>query len=67
MASGPYEIVAEVGAEVAAGDAIGRIHFVDDAKQVPLIHTAPRAGTVIQRHLLGLIEIGDCLALIAED
>ena len=67
MASGLYEIVAEVGAEVAAGDAIGRIHFVDDAERVPLVHTAPRAGTVIQRHLPGLIEKGDCLALIAED
>jgi N-alpha-acetyl-L-2,4-diaminobutyrate deacetylase len=66
-ASGLYEILAEVGQEVAAGDPIGRIHFIDDAEREPLVHVAPKAGTVILRHVPGLIEKGDCMALIGED
>jgi len=67
MESGLYEILAEVGEDVAAGDPIGQIHFIDDADRAPLVHTAPKAGTVILRHVPGLIAKGDCMALIGED
>ncbi|HET8729206.1 MAG TPA: N(2)-acetyl-L-2,4-diaminobutanoate deacetylase DoeB [Alphaproteobacteria bacterium] len=65
--AGMYEILADVGSEVKAGDPIGRVHFFEDHGRQPSLYTAPIDGLVYARHVPGLIQRGDCLAVIATD
>ena len=65
--AGIYEPLVDLGAEVAAGDAIGQIHVVEQPEHPPAVYHAGRAGTLIGRHHPGLIQPGDFLALVAYD
>lgn len=64
---GLYEILAELGSEVAAGDPIGRIHDLDRPERPPTVYRTKRAGTIICRHHPGLVQRGDALAVVAAD
>ena len=64
---GIYEVVAELGAEVEAGDVVGRIHNHHDPSRTPLELVAHRPGLLLCRHFPGLIKRGDCAAVVAED
>jgi len=64
---GLYEPVKDLGETVAAGEAIGRIHFVETLERAPLIHTAQVDGLILCRGVPGLVEKGDCLVVVARD
>ena len=66
-ANGLYEIVADLGPEVAAGQTLARIHHLEEPHRDPDILISARPGLVICRHVPGLIRRGDCAAVIAED
>ncbi|MDH3670750.1 MAG: N(2)-acetyl-L-2,4-diaminobutanoate deacetylase DoeB [Gammaproteobacteria bacterium] len=65
--NGLYEILVDLGREVAAGTPIGRIHFYETPERAPSLYKARRSGMIVHRHVPGLIQAGDCLALIATD
>ncbi len=65
--NGMYEVLVDLGSEVAAGDALGQIHFIEKPERTPVVYHAERAGTIICRHHPGLVHIGDALAVIATD
>ena len=65
--NGIYEILAELGSAVAAGDPVGQIHQIDRPGQAPSVYHAKRTGRVICRHHPGLIQRGDALAVVATD
>lgn len=65
--NGLYEILVDIGLEVQEGTPIGRIHFYDTPERTPSLYNARRTGMVVHRHVPGLIQAGDCLALIATD
>ena len=64
---GLFEPLAELGAEVAAGDAAGLIHPHDTPWREPSIARFSRAGTVICQRVPGRTERGDCLYHLASD
>ncbi len=64
---GIYEILADPGTEVRAGDPIGQVHAFEEAGRPPVIYRAPIDGLVYCRHVPGLIRRGDCVAVIATD
>lgn len=64
---GIYEVIADLGGEVEAGAAIGRVHNHFDPSKEPVIHTAHRSGLLLCRHFPGHIKRGDCAAVVAED
>ena len=64
---GIFEILVDLGGEVAAGQPIGQIHDVERPRQAPVVYRATQAGFLIGRHAPGLIKPGDCLAVIATD
>jgi N2-acetyl-L-2,4-diaminobutanoate deacetylase len=66
-ASGIYEILVDPGRDVGAGDAVGQIHLFEQPELPPILQRAGRAGTVICRHVPGLVQRGDCIAVIAAD
>lgn len=65
--NGLYEILIDLGAEIEEGTPIGQIHFYETPERAPSLYKARRTGMVIDRHVPGLIQAGDCLALIATD
>lgn len=66
-ADGLFEICKEPGDTVAAGEVVGRVHFLEDPDRPPVEHVAERAGLVVCRHVQGLIARGDTMMVIAED
>jgi N2-acetyl-L-2,4-diaminobutanoate deacetylase len=64
---GIFEILVDLGGEVAAGQPIGQIHDVERPRQAPAVCHAAQSGVLIGRHAPGLIKPGDCLAVIATD
>ncbi len=65
--SGVYENLAALGQEVAAGQPVGQIHFLErpDREPVPII--APTAGILLAARAPALVAQGDCVACIAHD
>lgn len=65
--SGMYESLVDLGAEVAAGEPVGQIHFIErpDREAVPVI--AASAGVLIACRGPTLVAQGDCVAVIAHD
>ncbi len=65
--SGIHETLVDLGADVAAGQAVGQIHFLErpDREPVPII--APTAGVLIATRAPTLVAQGDCVACIAHD
>jgi N-alpha-acetyl-L-2,4-diaminobutyrate deacetylase len=64
---GIFEILVDLGGEVAIGQPIGQIHDIERPRQAPAVYRAAQAGFLIGRHAPGLIRPGDCLAVIATD
>ncbi len=64
---GIYEAVASLGSMVAAGDVVGRIHYVEEPERPPQDYRAELSGMLICRHHPGLAQAGDCLAVVAVD
>ncbi|HXH02933.1 MAG TPA: N(2)-acetyl-L-2,4-diaminobutanoate deacetylase DoeB [Candidatus Competibacteraceae bacterium] len=65
--SGIYEIAAEPGSTIRAGEPVGYIHDIDDPTRPALVCCARIDGLVIHRHVAGLVNRGDCLAVVAVD
>jgi predicted deacylase len=65
--SGLYENVAALGVEVAAGEVVGRVHFLERPDREPAEVTANRAGVLVATRAPTLVGQGDCVACIARD
>lgn len=59
------EPLVDLGARVAASDPLAQIWAADRTGAAPVIVTARRAGLFVARHAPGLIQLGDCLAVLA--
>lgn len=57
--------LADLGDQVAEGQPIARIWPADRTGMAPVEVEANRAGLIAARHFPGLVQIGDCLAVIA--
>jgi len=64
---GLFEICAELGTHVSAGELIARVHYLEDPNRAPTLMTTKQSGLLVCRHVPGLITRGDCAAVIAED
>lgn len=64
---GLYEPLVDLGSEVEAGAAIGRIHFFERPERPPELLRVARPGMLVCRHYPGLAQAGDCLAVVATD
>ena len=62
---GLCETMADLGAEVRAGEVIARIHAVDRCGEAPVEIRAEIGGLLAARHFPGLIQAGDCAAVVA--
>lgn len=63
--AGLVEIVEELGAEVKAGDLLARIWSSTSTGRPPQEICANRNGILIAKHFPGLVQEGDCLAVLA--
>jgi predicted deacylase len=65
--SGIYEALVDLGAEVAAGQPVGQIHFLERPDREPVAVVAPSAGLLLAARGPSLVAQGDCVACIAHD
>jgi predicted deacylase len=65
--SGLYENLVDLGADVAAGQPVGLIHFVERPEREPVPVIAAAAGVLIGTRGPSLVAQGDCVACIAHD
>lgn len=65
--SGMYESLVDLGADVAAGQPVGQIHFVERPDREPTLIVAPSAGVLICCRGPSVVVQGDCVAVIAHD
>lgn len=65
--AGLYEPLVDLGEPVKAGQPIGAIHEFELTGTEPAVYHAARDGILYCRHVPGLIQRGDCLAVIAVD
>ncbi len=63
--AGLFEPLVDLGATVAAGQPLARIWAADRTGAAPVTVGAQRAGLFVARHAPGLIQLGDCLAVLA--
>lgn len=63
---GMIQPLADLGDMVAEGQPLARIWPVDRTGVAPVTVTAQRGGLVAARHFPGLVQTGDCLAVIAD-
>ncbi|MFT5548858.1 MAG: N-alpha-acetyl-L-2,4-diaminobutyrate deacetylase [Candidatus Azotimanducaceae bacterium] len=63
---GLVQLMFDLGATVKAGDLIARIWPADRTGVAPIDALAKRGGMLVSRHFPGLIQMGDCLAVIAD-
>lgn len=64
--SGVFEAMADLGAWIDSGQAIGQIHFLERPERPPETVTAPSDGYLVALRAPCLTQQGDCVALIAE-
>ena len=65
--SGLYESLVDLGGEVAAGQPVGQVHFIERPDRDPVPVCAPTAGLLIATRGPTLVGQGDCVACIAHD
>lgn len=65
--AGIFEMCADLGATVETGDLLARIWPRGVTGQAPSLLRANIAGVVAARHFPGLVQAGDCAAVIAQD
>ncbi|MGJ3261327.1 MAG: N(2)-acetyl-L-2,4-diaminobutanoate deacetylase DoeB [Rhodospirillales bacterium] len=63
---GLFEICKDLGEHVKKGDVIARVHYLEDPDRTPTELVAEIPGQIVCRHMPGLIQRGDCAAVIAE-
>ncbi|OIQ26811.1 MAG: N-alpha-acetyl diaminobutyric acid deacetylase DoeB [Alphaproteobacteria bacterium MedPE-SWcel] len=61
---GLFEAMLDLGDPVQAGDVVARVWPGDRTGQAPVEYRACRSGILISRHFPGLIQTGDCVAVI---
>lgn len=66
-ADGIYESFYELGAEIKKGQIVGQVHFLDRVDWEPEEVRAESDGLMICRRGPGLVERGDCVAVLARD
>jgi len=64
--NGLFEPLVNLGDTITIGSAIARIWSVDRTGEEPIEFIAGRNGVLAARHFPGLIQSGDCLAVIAD-
>jgi N-alpha-acetyl-L-2,4-diaminobutyrate deacetylase len=62
---GLVEPLVDLGAPVRDGDVLARVHPFDRLDAPPQDYRAAMDGILAARHFLGLVGMGDCLAVIA--
>jgi N2-acetyl-L-2,4-diaminobutanoate deacetylase len=62
---GLVEITVELGGAVRKGDIIARIYPVNRTGRAPIEYRAGLTGILMARHFPGLVQIGDCVAVVA--
>lgn len=65
--SGVYENVAPLGEAVAAGQALGAIHFLERPEREAVTVAAARGGILIATRAPSLVTQGDCVACVAQE
>jgi predicted deacylase len=65
--SGMYENCVDLGADVAKGETVGLIHFLERPEREPVAVVAPSAGVLIGTRGPSVVAQGDCVACIAHD
>jgi predicted deacylase len=65
--SGVYENLVDLGADVAAGERVGQIHFIERPDREPVPVVAASAGVLIGSRSPSVVIQGDCVACIAHD
>lgn len=65
--SGVYENLAALGDQVAAGQVVGQIHFLERPDRDPVPIEAASAGVLIASRAPCLVGQGDCVACVAHD
>lgn len=65
--NGIYEPFLEPTVEVSVGQSLGQVHFVQHPTEEPKFILAQCDGVLIGTRGPGNVEIGDCVALIAQD
>lgn len=65
--SGLYESVVDLGTEVAAGQPVGYIHFIENPQRAPIVIEAMSAGILIACRGPSLVTQGDCVAVISQE
>ena len=63
---GLLEPFINLGDTVKSGDLLARIRSIENMSLAPHDYLAPRDGMVISRHYPSLVQMGDCLNVIAE-
>ncbi|USG62437.1 N(2)-acetyl-L-2,4-diaminobutanoate deacetylase DoeB [Sneathiella marina] len=61
---GLYEVMVELGDPITKGDLVARVWPMDSTGSPPVEYHACRNGLLICRHFPGLIQSGDCVAVI---
>jgi len=61
---GLYEAMVDLGEPVAKGDQVARVWPLDRTGLAPVEYCARRDGLLVSRHFPGLIQSGDCVAVI---
>ena len=64
-AAGLIEPAVDLGEEVGEGDLLARIWPVESCGGAPVEVRAQRGGLLAARHFPGLVQLGDCLAVVA--
>lgn len=65
--SGVYENMVPLGSAVAAGQALGAIHFLERPDREPTCVVAARDGILIATRAPSLVAQGDCVACVAQE
>lgn len=65
--SGLYETLVDLGADVAADQPVGQLHFIERPDRPPVQVVAPTAGVLLATRGPSMVAQGDCVACIAHD
>ncbi|UYN98599.1 MAG: N(2)-acetyl-L-2,4-diaminobutanoate deacetylase DoeB [Devosia sp.] len=63
--SGLIEPVMDLGEAVTEGDVVARVWASDRTGLAPVDYAAKRSGILMSRHFPGLVQSGDCVAVVA--